>query len=94
MAAQMWPDVEAKMLQLRLEDADGTLLQVTGLKQLRLKVQGGSMIFPHGGTCFFFEVSDWLKTLLVFYLDLYVCNCCFFCCVAFVILPKQPQRGV
>ena len=40
MAAQMWPDVEAKMLQLRLEDADGTLLQVTGLKQLRLKVQG------------------------------------------------------
>lgn len=70
MAAQMWPDVEAKMLQLRLEDADGTLLKVTGLKQVRLRYRG-SMIFPNGGTCFFFEISDWLETLLVFYLDLY-----------------------
>ena len=32
MAAQMWPDVEAKMLQLRLEDADGTLLQAKGVE--------------------------------------------------------------
>jgi len=35
LAAQMWPDVEAKMLQLRLEDADGTLLQVFTVDELQ-----------------------------------------------------------
>ena len=82
MAAQ-WPDVEAKMLQLRLcrwHLARGNW--VAGLNRLRLKVQGGSMIFPNGGTCFFLRFQIGWKPCWCFVLIYTYVIVVFFVCVA------------